>query len=102
METQRLATPSKEADATTGGASADDSDLLYGMPAIARHLNIRPRQAHHLKEKGGLPVFELGGVLCARRSTLNAWIVERERKALASGMVKVKNSGPRGPGDKDE
>lgn len=101
MENQSLESPSERVDATRGQPQ-NDSDLLYGMPAIARHLNIRPRQAHHLKEKGGLPVFDLGGVLCARRSTLNAWITERERVSLAAGPVKVKNSGPRGPGDRDE
>lgn len=96
MESHRLGDLPKDASATTAEASGADSDLLYGMPAIARHLNIRTRQAHHLKEKGGLPIFDLAGVLCARRSTLNAWIADRERTAHAAGPVKVKNSGPRG------
>lgn len=96
MESHRLEAPPEDASATRAGVCGADSDLLYGMPAIARHLNIRPRQAHHLKEKGGLPIFDLAGVLCARRSTLNAWIADRERTARAAGPVKVKNSGPRG------
>lgn len=63
-------------------APEDDADLLYGVPAIAGFLKVRPRQAYHLVEKGGLPTFRLTSTVCARRSTLKAWLAAREAEAL--------------------
>ena len=62
-----------------------DKDMLYGVPAIAGHLNMRPRQVYHLVEKAAVPTFTIPGVstICARRSTLNAWLDECEAKARA-------------------
>lgn len=53
-------------------------DMLYGMRAIAEFLGIRPRQALHLVEAGHLPHFRIGKPICSRRSTLTAWLAERE------------------------
>lgn len=62
------------------GPSEPQSDLLYGVPAIAAHLGVSARQARHLGETGAIPTFKLPGnkIICARRSTLNAWLAERE------------------------
>lgn len=60
---------------------AIDGDLLYGVPAIAVFLNVRPRQAYHLIERARLPAFRLAGKVCARRSTLSAWLAECEQQA---------------------
>lgn len=49
-------------------------DLLYGVPAIAKHLNMRTRQVYHLAANHGLPVFKIGGKTCAKKSALAAWI----------------------------
>ena len=64
-----------------------DPDFLYGAPAIGTHMSLRPRQVYHLIEKASLPVFRLGRIVCARRSTLNAWLAEREAAALKSGCL---------------
>ena len=67
---------------------ADEADLLYGVPAIASHLNLTTRQVYHLIAKGELPAFKIGGKACARRSSLTAWLSECEanaRKAVAHG-----------------
>lgn len=69
------------------GAVADD--LIRGAEAIAKFLfGDDPggrRRVYHLTSdaKAGdkLPVFRMGATLCARRSTLLAWIAERERAA---------------------
>lgn len=60
-----------------------ESDLLYGVPAIARHLGLKVPQARHLADKGAIPTFKLPGNknICARRSTLSAWLAEREAAA---------------------
>lgn len=55
-----------------------DSDLLYGVPAIAKHLGISDRAIYHLHGRGTLPTFKIGKVVCARRTTLATWIAERE------------------------
>ncbi len=39
------------------------------------------RQVYHLARAGKLPVFKLGAILCARRSTLLAWIEAQEARA---------------------
>lgn len=72
--------------------SIPNADLLYGVPAIAGHLNVRPRQAHHQIEKGGLPIFRIGGVICARRTTIANWIADQE--AAAQMPVKGRVSTP--------
>ena len=57
------------------------SDLLYGVPAIARFLRLRERQARHRIDNGTIPTFRLDGTICARESSLNAWLAEREAAA---------------------
>lgn len=59
----------------------DESDLLYGAKAIASFLRIRPRQAYHLLAQGTFPAFKVGGKVCARRSSLTAWLADCEAKA---------------------
>jgi len=58
-------------------------DFLYGAPAIAAALGLSTRQARHLSDTGAIPTFKLPGnkIICARRSTLNAWLAEREAEA---------------------
>jgi hypothetical protein len=58
-----------------------ENDLLYGVSAIAAHLEVRYGQAYHMIEKGDLPTFRVAGRVCARRSSLTAWVAECEAKA---------------------
>ena len=70
--------------ATDGEISLCESianDLLLGADKIAEFLFGDPakrRKVYHLSEKTCLPVFRLGSVLCARKSTLVAWIEKQE------------------------
>jgi len=57
---------------------SDDADLLYGAPAIAEFMNVRPRQVHSMIDNSDLPIFRIAGKLCARRSAIKAWLAERE------------------------
>ncbi len=45
-------------------------DLLHGAIEIAECLNTSTRRVYHLADSRVIPVFHLGGSLCARRSTL--------------------------------
>lgn len=62
----------------------EKADLLYGMPAIARHLGLKVPQARHLSDKGTIPTFKIGKLTCARRSTLEAWLAEQEAQARSA------------------
>lgn len=63
-------------------------DLLEGADAIARFLfgdqRKRKRVYHLAEETRGperLPSFKMGGVLCARKSTIRVWIEQQEAQA---------------------
>jgi hypothetical protein len=58
-------------------------DLLIGAKAIAAFLfgdGSERRKVFHLAETSRIPIFRLGGRLCARRSVLMAWIAEQEKR----------------------
>lgn len=52
--------------------------LLHGAAEIAAFLNTSTRRVYHLVDKGTIPVFHLGGLLCCRRSTVVRYIEELE------------------------
>lgn len=59
------------------------NDLLHGADAIAEFLLGKTdrrarRRVYHLSESDGLPTFKLGGIVCSRKSDINAWL---EKKA---------------------
>jgi hypothetical protein len=58
-------------------------DLLKGASQIAEYVygdaELR-RRIYHLVETSNFPCFRLGSVVCARRSTIDAWIEEQERR----------------------
>jgi hypothetical protein len=58
-------------------------DLLRGGAEIAEFLFDDPQQrrkVYHLAKTSRLPVFRLGSLLCARRSTLLEWVERQERR----------------------
>lgn len=64
------------------------SDLLRGADQIAEFMFGTPterRKIYHLAETSKIPVFRLGALLCARRSTLLTWIEAQERRASTRG-----------------
>lgn len=64
----------------------NDGELLYGAKAIATFLGIGEKAARHRIEAGVIPTFKLPGTLtiCARKSSLRAWLAECEAKAQAA------------------
>lgn len=65
-----------------------DNDLLCGADEIAGFIYGDPnkrRKVYHLgsgtKSKNRPPLFRMGNVLCARRSTLLRWIAAQEEAA---------------------
>jgi len=54
------------------------SDLVFGARAIASVLGMTQRQVYHVTACSQIPTFKIGGTLCARRSTLLAWLERLE------------------------
>ena len=77
--------PARPSETTVGDSQVNLSDdLLRGADEIAEFMFGDPKKrrlVYHLVQKGCLPVFKFGAMLCARRSTLVASIEEKEIKA---------------------
>lgn len=56
-------------------------DLCYGAQAIADHLGVPLATVYSLQRRQIIPTWREGKALCARRSSLNAWMSEREASA---------------------
>ena len=64
-------------------------DLLHGCPAITEFVfgnrdSKNVRKIYRLSENSDFPTFKMGGVLCARASTLMSYFEKKERRAHAS------------------
>jgi len=60
-------------------------DLLRGAEEIATFIfgeRGSRRKVYYLAECTRLPIFRLGSVLCARKSTLMGWISGQENRAM--------------------
>ena len=57
------------------------ADILRGADDIAAFLGLDKRAVYHAASRNKLPTFRLGAIICARRSTLMAWIAEQEKRA---------------------
>jgi hypothetical protein len=68
---------------------SDATDLLYGVEAISKCLNMTTAQVYHLHARGQIPTFKIGKKVCSRRASLAAWLAEQEAKAKspASGGI---------------
>lgn len=58
-------------------------DLLTGIAEIAKHLNWPERRVLHQHEKGLIPTFKQGRLVCARRSTLAKHFAAQEAAAAS-------------------
>ena len=59
------------------------TDILKGASEIAEFLGFDRRSVYHAAANDNLPHFKMGSTVCARKSTLLAWIEEQEAKAKA-------------------
>ncbi|MFG1330251.1 helix-turn-helix domain-containing protein [Xanthobacter autotrophicus] len=66
--------------------AGDKSILTYdlvGAAAIAKELGFTRGKIYTLVKDKQIPARRIGGVICARRSVLQAWTEEEEQKACA-------------------
>ena len=64
------------------------SDVLFGLKSIAKHLKLTPRQAQCLHQKGHIPTFKLGAIVCASKAGLAEHFAEQvaaAKEAAARG-----------------
>lgn len=69
-------------------SSAPDHEagqLLYGARAIGDYLGVSERRALYLCEKQAFPFWRQDRTICAKRSSLQAWMTEREQAARRGG-----------------
>lgn len=59
----------------------DQIKVLCGISAIARWLSLPPKVVQRLHENEVIPTFHLGRRVCARPSTLSAFLADREAEA---------------------
>ncbi|TGP88918.1 MULTISPECIES: DNA-binding protein [unclassified Mesorhizobium] len=59
------------------------ADILEGAAAIAAWTGFKRRAVYHAVANGHLPHFRMGETVCARKSTLLAWIAQQEGRAAA-------------------
>lgn len=60
------------------------SDILEGAEAISHFLfgsTTKSRRVYRMAEAKELPVFRVGSLICARKSTLVRWIEQQEQTA---------------------
>jgi hypothetical protein len=71
-----------------------ENDMLTGAYEIARFVfgnesETARKRIYHLAESRELPIFKIGKLLQARKSTLRAVIEERERAVMKSSGVEA-------------
>lgn len=72
---------SMEAVVASSLSEPDTADILWRVKRIAAFLDLPEKAAQHRIDKGEIPTFRMGGTICARRSTLLAWIAAQEARS---------------------
>lgn len=72
---------------STTNAAGLGGDMLRGAEAISEFLfgtATDRRKVYHLASTGVIPCFNLGAIVCARKSVLMQWVAEQEAKGTKS------------------
>nr|WP_314257271.1 DNA-binding protein [uncultured Devosia sp.] len=59
-------------------------DMMVGATKISRFLGVTRRQIYSAVERGDMPLFKIGALVCARKSALTKWIERQESAVIAS------------------
>jgi phosphohistidine phosphatase SixA len=80
-------------------AAPDQPAMLYGAGAIAAYLGMTEHACRHLIAESVIPTFKIGARICARRETIDSWLVDQEVRARQTA-IRVIDDLPRRPGVK--
>ena len=72
---------------STTNAAGLGGDMLKGAGEISEFLFVSAterRKVYHLASTGVLPCFNIGAIVCARRSVLLQWVADQEAKGTRS------------------
>jgi hypothetical protein len=75
----RVDTPTLASDILRGIARINE--FVFGDQANTRQVYYATAEAPRPEDR--LPTFKIGGIICARKSTLLRWIEEREASSVA-------------------
>ncbi len=87
IKTSKVAMAAVAEPMTPPACAPLSSDILEGADKIANFLFGDPgqrRRVYWLAEKQSLPVFRLGQLICARKSTLQKWIEKQEQTGIGA------------------
>jgi phosphohistidine phosphatase SixA len=73
--------------------------MLYGAGPIAAYLGMTEHACRHLIAENVIPTFKIGARICARRETIDSWLVDQEVRARQTA-IRVVDDLPRRPGVK--
>ncbi len=62
-------------------------DVLRGAGAIAAFMSTTPKRVYALKAQQAFPFFMEGATICARKTTLMAWVEMQEMDHDARGTL---------------
>jgi hypothetical protein len=62
------------------------TDMLRGAEEIADFMGENVRRIYQLAATGGLPVFKIGSIICARKSTIMNYIAAQEQRAMGTAQ----------------
>lgn len=62
-------------------------EVLYGAAEIGRALGLSRRVVYHRAAAGQIPTFRIGATLCAKRSSLAAWLENCDRPATLKAVA---------------
>jgi hypothetical protein len=82
-------------EAAVANPSELADDLLEGADAIATYVygdKKHRRKVYHLAATRGIPTFNLGALVCARKSTLLEWIKAQEARSFRQSASLPKNT----------
>lgn len=61
----------------------ESADILHQYAEIGAFLRMTPKQVQHRIIAGEIPHFRIGRIVCARKSTLLAWLADQEAKCTS-------------------
>jgi excisionase family DNA binding protein len=60
--------------------------MLYGAGSIAAYLGMSEHACRHLISESVIPTFKIGSRICARRETIDQWIIDHEARASQTAL----------------
>ena len=57
-----------------------DPEILVGAWIISAYTGLTPKRVYYAHERGHLPTFKIGRLICLRPATYRAWLERQEAR----------------------